>query len=664
MTQTRTGKVQGPALAVLVVALLAAGAALLFLGPSDDPTPVSPTEDGPRSTQQDPGRLDPDTGLTRHTPPPQPVRTEQPGTGRDPESGPAGAGVLGTVVDEAGRPIAGALVWVSERWQFGAAPIAQPVTEDPLFKRVTGSDGVFHFDRLAAGMEMNLWAFHPQYAPRLGSPFSARDAVQELPPLVLEAGGVITGVTEDGGGNPIAARVELIYQDTGNFRAGSLQDQRDQDLRLGRVKVVESDFNGRFTIQAVGHSSIWALRASAEGYATAEIMPVMLQPGKTAEPYRLVLGTEHVISGVVINDEREPISGAQLTASRTQPRPVFTTQGVSAADGSFTLRGLPEGIYGLAAVADGYAYGKAQRVEVDSPPLELMLSRKGGVAGRVTASNGAPVANFRVELLRTRRNTAQYGDTGLSWEISDPEGNYRIEGLDAGSHVLLIRADGACPTYSPGFQVGRDVVLGIDVQLSSGGRVTGVVRGADGKALANADVSLHGSQFVPSLGNGFFESGAADPDNVPSTTARSDATGRFALEHATPGEMQIYVEHATHLPELIRLTVNEGLSTDLGELRLTAGGSLYGSAVDQNGKALSGGTVSLTRQDGSELFHTSALLDARGKYRFDGLRAGTYEIFAFPNVGDTLWFPPESGTHSVYVTEGKEQQVDLRAQIP
>jgi len=664
MRNSRTGKVQGLALVVVAVAVLAAGAAILFLGPGSDPGYMPPMEDLPIvSAQPDPAHLNQDPGLARNDPPQQPTRAETTAPEPDRAVGPVGASVLGKVIDESGRPIPGALVWISERWQFGAAPTAQPANEDPLYKRITGADGVFLFDRLPAGMEMNLWAFHANYAPRLGSPFSARDEVQELPPLVLEAGASITGVTQDTGGNPLTARVELIYQDTGNFRAGTLAEQREQDLRLGRLKVVESDFNGQFTFRTVGSGSIWALRASAEGYATAEIMPVMIQAGKSAEPYELVLDTEHVIAGVVFNDERQPIGGAQVTASRTQPRPVFTTQGVSDADGSFTLRGLPNGIYGLAAVAEGYAYGKAQRVEVDSTPIEVMLGRKGGVSGRVTTSNGTPLASFRLELMRTRRNTAQYGDTGLSWEIADPDGNFRIESLDAGTYVLLVRAAGNCSTYSPGFQVGRDVVLGIDVQMRSGGRVVGMVRGADGQPLPGATIRLHGPQYQPSVGTGFFGVSNGDPDNVPSSTAMSGKDGRFVLDHAVPGPMRLYVEHPTHLPELLPLTVNEGATSDAGEIRLYAGGSVFGTATDQHGKPLSGGTVSLTRQDGDSLFHSSALLDARGSFRFDGLRAGTYELFAFPNV-DALWFPPEDGVQKIYVTEGKEQKVDLRSQTP
>lgn len=661
MTRSRTGKVQGPALALLAVALVAVAVFFLLSGPGAPPAPVLEPEPDAVADLPAAGQLGDLPEVERQAPPPQPTRSE---TLPPPLAGATGAGVIGRVVDERGAPIAGASVWISERWLFGAAPVMQPVTEDPRHLRVTGADGSFLFEGLQAGAEMNLWAFHADYAPRLGAPFSAREAVQELPPLVLERGLAIEGVTQDTGGNPVSARVELILQDSGSLREGTLAEQREQDLRLGRLKAAQSDPTGRFSFGHVGSGTIWAVRASAEGYATAEMMPIGVQANRAPEPLVLVLGSEHVITGVVLNDERAPVGGAQVTVSRTQPRPVFTEQGVSEPDGSFTLRGLPEGVYGLAAVAEGYAYGSVKRVEVDGPAVEVMLSRKGGVAGRVTGPGGAGLTAFTLELMRTRRNTEQFGKTGLTWDVQSADGSYRIESLDAGSYVLLVRAPGACPTYSPGFQVGRDVVLGMDVQMRAGGRVLGRVVGGDGRPLAGARLSLHGREFRPASGNGLFVLAEDDPENVPESSAVSGADGRFVIDNAYTGELSLYVEHATHLPETVRVSIAEGASCEVGEVRMRVGGSITGSAVDQDGRPLAGGTVNVTREDGGELFHASQLLDSRGAFRFDGLQAGTYEIFAFPNVGDTLWFPSEDAVQRVYVSEGKTVEVQLRAPAP
>lgn len=661
MQHARSGRAQGLALGGLALLILGVGAFLFLQGPS---SPEQPEPDGTQPeapVQPDPGALVIDRTPGRE-PARDPDRVEVPATpgGTSGGEGALGAAVLGQIVNESGTPVPGAKVWVTTRFRFGDEMPLQPVVEDPRFLQITDARGNFRFERLVAGQDMDLWAFHPDYAPRSGVAFAALPAeTQELPPIVLSAGIVVSGVVQDTGGNPILAQVELGLQDRSNFRSGTLEEQREQDQRLGRLLMKETDERGHFRFANVSEGAIWSLRASAAGYASAEIQAIFVQPGQTLPEQVLVLDTEHVITGVVLNDERTPVGGALITVSRTQPRPVFTATGRSADDGSFTIRGLPQGMYGLAAMADGYGAGRVPRVEVDAAPVEVVMPKKGGVSGRVTNAAGQPLAAYSLELMRTRRNSTQYGATELTWQIADPSGNYKLEGLDAGTYVLLVRAPGNCPTYSPGFHVQRDVVLGIDVQMRRGGTIVGVVTGGDGQGLAGAAVSLHGPGYQPPTNEGFFGLGETDPDNVPPVMARTDGSGRFVLENAEPGNMKLYVEHAKHLPELVSVNVPDGGTAEAGSIRLYAGGSIFGVAVDENGAVLSGGTVNLVYQEGTGLFSRDALLDARGRFRFDGLRAGNYELIAFAANPNELWFPPEADKQRVYVTEGKETEVRL-----
>jgi len=661
MQHARSGKAQGLALGALALLVLGAGA-FLFLQDPSSPEPVDPSGTGPETpVQPDPGALVIDREPGRE-PAHDPDRVEvpaQPGRESGVE-GALGAAVLGQIVNESGAPVAGAKVWVTTRFRFGDDVPLQPVVEDPRFLQITDARGSFRFERLVAGVDMDLWAFHADYAPRAGVAFAALPSeTQELPPIVLDSGIVVEGVVQDTGGNPILAQVELGLQDRNNFRSGTLEEQREQDRRLGRLRLTDTDDRGRFRFANVSEGAIWSLRASAAGYASAEIQAIFVQPGQTLPEQLMVLDTEHVITGVVLNDDRAPVGGALVTVSRTQPRPVFTATGRSEADGSFTIRGLPQGMYALAAMADGYGAGRVPRIEVDAAPVEVVMPRKGGVSGRVTNADGQPLAAYSLELMRTRRNSTQYGATELTWQIADPSGNYKLEGLDAGTYVLLVRAPGNCPTYSPGFHVQRDVVLGIDVQMRRGGTIVGVVTGGEGQGLAGARVSLHGPGYQPPADEGPFGPGESDPDNVPAVEARTDASGRFVLENAEPGNMKLYVEHVKHLPELVSVSVPDGGTAEAGSIRLYAGGSIFGTAVDENGAVLSGGTVNLTYQEGNGMFSRDALLDARGRFRFDGLRAGNYELIAFAANPNELWFPPEADKQRVYVTEGKESEVRL-----
>ncbi len=661
MLHPRAGKVQALALAALALLLLAGAVVLFMQGPEPAPVESDPPPAVTTTERPDRGHLTTEPGIGREEAP-IPDRTEsRAGAGPQAQIANLGAPVTGRVVNEGGQGVPEAKVWLTVRFKFGQTPPQHPVQEDPRFFRLTDARGAFRFDRLEAGQEMELWAWHPDYAARSGIAFAALgNEAQELPPVVLTAGAVVQGVVQDTGGNPLSARVELGLQDRQNFRSGSIEEQREQDIRLGRLRVVETDDRGRFAFHGVAEGAIWSLRGVAEGYATAEIPALFIQPDKQLDEQLLVLDAEHVITGVVLNDERTPVGDALVTVSRTQPRPVFTTQVRSNPDGSFTLRGLPQGYYGLAATLDGYGYGRVPRVETDAAPVEVVLPKKGGVSGRVTGDDGRPVARFTLELLRARTAGDQLGPTELSWQIEDANGAYRLEGLDPGTFVLLARAPGFCPTYSPSFPVQRDVVLGIDVQMTRGGSLVGVVQTYDGQPVAGAHVSLHGPRYVPPSGDGFFGLDAADPDNVPTTVAVTLADGRFVIEHAVPGAMKLHVEHPRHLPETVAVTVPEQGVGECGVIRVYAGGSIFGLVVDENGAAVTGATVSVLPQDGDPLANHSALTDARGRFRVDALRAGNYELMAFPATAEWL-FPIEGDVQRVYLNDGKELEVKLVA---
>ncbi len=665
MHAPRSGKAQGVALGALALLILG-GVAFLFLqspdaskpGPGPDPVtqPSDPVSRG--QLTQDPGHV--------RDPGQQPGRVEVESI---PEQATPfllglGAPVSGRVVNESGRGVPGAKVWITERFKFGQAVPRVPPTEDPRFFQVTDAQGGFRLDRLEAGRDLDLWAWHPDYAARAGLAFAALAVEpQILPPIVLAEGAVIRGAVQDKGGNPVFAQVELGLQDRTQFRTGTPEEQRDQDLRLGKLRAIPTDDRGLFEFRNVAEGAIWSLRASAEGYATAEIQALLVQPDHTLPDQVLVMDSEHVLSGIVLSDERVPVAGAVITVSRTQPRPVFSTTGRSNQDGSFTIRGLPQGIYGMAGQAPGFGNGRVPRTETDTAPVEIVLPKLGGVSGRVTDSGGRPVLQFSLELMRTRRNTAQYAPAEFSWQVEDPDGNYKLEGLDPGTYVLLVRADSHSPTYSPGFHVQRDVVLGMDIQLRLGGSVSGLVTDAQGAPLAGARVSLHGLGFVPASGNGFFGVDSTDPDNVPQTGAISGSDGRFTVQNAVPGELKLYVEHGKHLPEMIPVTIKEGGGSDAGRIALQAGGVVFGSATDAAGQPMSGGTVTLTSLAGSDLF-LSALLDARGRFRFEGLRAGDYEILSFPGGGNEIFFPNEADKQRIYVSEGRELEVSLKSTTP
>jgi hypothetical protein len=138
------------------------------------------------------------------------------------------------------------------------------------------------------------------------------------------------------------------------------------------------------------------------------------------------------------------------------------------------------------------------------------------------------------------------------------------------------------------------------------------------------------------------------------------ADGRFTIEHAVPGGMKLYVTHSRHIAESVSVEIRDRQVADAGAIRLYSGASIVGVVVDENGAPVTGATVNVLMQDGDPLATHSALTDARGRFRLDALRAGNYELMAFPASAEWL-FPIEEDIQRVYVAAGKEHEVRLVA---
>jgi protocatechuate 3,4-dioxygenase beta subunit len=571
-----------------------------------------------------------------------------------------GAAITGRVVDQDGKALSDATITLSQR--YSNSTLMRGYKRDKRFEATSGADGTFHFRNLAAGIEMNMWVAHPDYAPSTGPPFaSLQGEAQDLGDITLTEGFSIHGNITDEAGNPLPATVEVRMQPNDAFRLGSGPELRDLDEGMGRLLTVVADEQGNFKVTKLA-ANIWNVTAHLEGYASSPKNAISLagRPRPYQQAILIKLGDEYRIGGVVQDENRQPIAGAIINVARSQPRPVITADAVSDENGRFDVRGLQKGFYSLSAQAEGFSNGRASRVEGNTHDLTMELQVKGGVSGRVTDASGKAVPKFSLEVLRTRSGNAMYSLTGLVYRLESADGSYTLGNLDPGSYVLLARADGLAATYSAGFSVQRDMVDGIDILMQQGGIISGRVVDAEGLPIAGAEISLHGDEYSPEELHSLFGASLGDPNNVPSMKVRSGRDGQFRLENAYIGSVQVMVKHQLYLPQLVPTGVSEGGLNELGDVRLYRGSSIYGVATDHNGQLLAGGSVNLTSKDSNAFFHRSTTIDARGRYRFDGLKAGSYQVVALPSVAEnSFMFPPDTDHRSIFLNEGEDSEVDL-----
>ena len=569
-----------------------------------------------------------------------------------------GGTISGKVVDENGKSIVGATVSLNQR--YNAGELMRGYQAGARFQATSDRNGEFIFAGLAVGINMNMWVHHDDFAPKQGAPFAAlEDESQTLPPTILSAGYSVSGKATDRGGNPLQATVELMMQPSDAFRQGSTEEILAQDIASGRHVTVMADGNGEFYIDKLAEG-FWILRASYDGFATAEIRPIMLLNGKNADRQKVILPEEFTISGIVLDEQQMPIADAKIGVARTSPRPTLTGSATTNQQGEFTVRGLQEGSYGLSAQAPGYTNGRAGRVNAGAANVEVVMQVMGSVSGRVSASTGQSISTFQLEILRTRRGNQQYGLTGQRYQFDQTDGTFELPDLAPGSYILLGRADGYAPTYSSSFSVGRTKVEGIDILLEAGGVIKGTIVDGAGHPVSSAVISVHGEDFTLDSNDTLFGSAIGDPNNMPQVRTRSNSKGEFTLNNVVPGALTLQVKHSEHLDELITSMSSSGTTTNLGRIIIYQGGSVHGVASDKNGNRLSGGTVTVTTPNGS-FFHRTITLDAKGRYRISGLAAGTYSIIVAAAENENVFmFPSEADKKSIYVNVGQDLELNLQ----
>jgi uncharacterized GH25 family protein len=569
-----------------------------------------------------------------------------------------GGTISGKVVDENGKSVVGASVSLNQR--YNAGELMRGYQSGARFQTTSDRNGEFIFAGLAVGINMNMWVHHDDFAPKQGAPFAAlENESQTLPPTILRAGYSVSGKATDRGGNPLQATVELMMQPSDAFRQGSTEEILAQDIASGRNVTVMADDNGEFHIDKLAEG-FWILRASYDGFATAEIRPIMLLNGKNADGQKVVLPDEFTISGIVLDEQQMPIADAKIGVARTSPRPTLTGSATTNQQGEFTVRGLQEGSYGLSTQASGYTNGRAGRVNAGAANVEIVMQVMGSVSGRVSASTGQSISTFQLEILRTRRGNQQYGLTGQRYKFDQTDGTFELPDLAPGSYILLGRADGYAPTYSSSFSVGRTKVEGIDILLEAGGVITGIIVDGAGHPVSSAVISVHGEDFTLDANDTIFGSALGDPNNMPQVKTRTNAKGEFTLDNVFAGTLTLQIEHGEYLDELVTSMTASGTTTDVGRVVIYPGGSVHGVASDKNGNRLSGGTVTVTTPSGA-FFHRTITLDAKGRYRISGLATGTYNIIVAAAENENVFmFPSEADKKSIYVNVGQDLELNLQ----
>ena len=514
--------------------------------------------------------------------------------------------IRGRVVDEDGKPLAGARVAPTYPYFSEAATSA--------------ADGTFELGTIASegylALEVSLDGYISSRQQIERESFGARgssDARTQPIELRLARGTRVTGRVLDARGAPVWGA--WISVGPSQYVSASIQAFSERD--------------GSFALEQVplGPQTLWASRL---GFAQ-HVTPIEVS-AEFVNTIELRLEEGHFLGGIVLDENGEPLPWALVYADDAESSPDDAIDGFqtySGPDGRFRIEGLPPIAIMLGALAKDRSRLEQTVTELDRDDVELRMTRSAAFAGRVVdAVTGAPVRSFVVRVGFPAEQLRGSALNGIPAEwfrgvaFDDPQGRWLLEDdLEADrAAAIQIEAQGYAPVTLDAVFTAHDPDPDANVvRLVSGTLVRGrVVERESGAPVVGARVRRV-TERVPFA--------TLDDSGEPVPEAHTDAAGRFELRDVPTGSMGLVVEHPDWVVADDGPFEVTGVAPVERWIELGKGATLRGRLLGARGAPLPGERVSVSCLDGIERNRERATTtDAQGGYELPGLSSGEYHV--------------------------------------
>lgn len=552
----------------------------------------------------------------------------------------------GRVTDESGRGVEGARV-VFVDTEFGVRRLASraggPAAPPPP-STLTGRDGGFTLaasmladePRGPFGLGPRLVVGHDAFA-HLVHPLGVFDEGEhDVGRLVLEPGAWVSGRVVDAQGRPVAG-AEVRGEASEGAAHGSPMF-RLPELGAGAGEALgpaTSGADGRFRLAGLPAGTA-SLTARKQGLRPAYVDDVELEARVTRDVGDITLESGELISGVVLDDDGEPVADARISVSsmsrvvvnRLEDMPrrgLFADFGQSTltdAGGRFEIAGLGAGTYTVHASADGHAGDRRENVAAGSKGVRLTLPRLGSLFVRVTAADASPVSGARISAraesaregpMVLRRNDAASevleGAEALAaaGRSGDPAGAYFVVHAGTEGTELVVRAEGFGATAARAPAVAPGAIGELTLSLPAEARLAGRVVDQSGQPVAGARLRLVQDEAPSGLSFGGGEmrferrisvGGPADEGGAKSATARSGLDGRYEIAGLAAGDWKLTASAAGHVrSDVQRYTLAAGQAQQDADVELQASGAIEGLVTEFDGRPAPGLEVVVTPLD-------------------------------------------------------------------
>jgi len=605
-----------------------------------------------------------------------------------------GGAIEGRLVTAEGHPIAGGEIQIFPDLDVMGLSSAAALGELEPRRVESDASGAFRAGGLALGRAYRLTARADEFAgaSAVSEPLDASrpDAWLEI---VLQRGSTISGVVVDEGGTPLAGiPVRLLPDLSQLMRDGfgamgssfvmpvtSVEDGAFaiEHIAAGKYRVVAGESawesnpfedRGGVAVEVDGIEDVTGLLVVADTVVEPEAAGdlagrVVDGAGNPLAGATVVLGGDLPRSGGPVSSESPPEGEVRGAAARLSEGDEATLTIVTDVAGRFSAPGMA-----AAGVTLDVSYPGHDRETVlldgTQTELEIVLEAVGIIRGRVTVADGsAPPVPFRVaaEPVGDAESGIQasvmrmMGDGEIDGERGRDDGTFEIDDVRVGVVEVVARAPGYAPARSRPIEVrAGTLVEGVDLVLTHGASVTGIVRdpagtplgGAKVICLSAAEASGFGdmmSQLMPALFAG-------------STGVVTGADGTYEIANLEPGEYQIRATHSAFArSEAVTISLRPEEEADAPPISLLPGGIIEGIVL-RAGEPVPGIMI----QAFSEGSLKQGMTDAAGAYRFDNLPEGEFSLI-FMNLAGMM--RPGGGSsirsRTVQVVPGETVRADL-----
>lgn len=405
---------------------------------------------------------------------------------------------------------------------------------------------------------------------------------------------------------------------------GQVIDEHDAPVARALVaidtnppRVVETEADGGFVFDGLIRRDYRLEATSGDRYAG----PARLRLGDEPEPVTLKLHKGGTIEVAVT--ERD--GGAAVAGAEIELRSTLTWKATTNAEGIAMLRGIGATWSPLAVRAKGFAPAATMVTTSGNPDtterVALSLSRGAALSGRVIDDKKRPLAGARV-FATNASEPLPVVDPRRDGVLTAPDGTFAIPTLSAGTWRITATAGDHAPATSEPITVdGEHARTGVELVVTSGAVVRGIVTDTAGKPVAAADVRVVAQGFV-------------------SWRARRQAftgeDGRFAIDGLARRGVEVVAWHESGASAIVPVDFEATAEQEI-ELVLDINGGIRGTVVDKTGQPIgdaqviaepdwSGGTAD--RAVWSVRGVQEAVTDQGGAFSFSGLPDGSYRVRA------------------------------------